>query len=42
MLVTPSPKERCRNRESEEKVTRMIKGRENSYEERLKKTDYFF
>lgn len=33
MLVTPSPKERCRNGGSEEKLTRMIKGMENLYEE---------
>lgn len=37
MLVTPSQKERCRNRGGEEKVTRMINGRENSYKERLKR-----
>lgn len=37
MLVTPLPKQRCRNGGSEEKVTRMIKDMENSYEERLKR-----
>lgn len=37
MLVTPSLKERCKNGGSEEKVTSMIKGMENSYEERLKR-----
>lgn len=37
MLVTPSPKRQHRNGGSKEKVTRMIKGMENSYEERLKR-----
>lgn len=37
MLVTPSPKECCRNGGSEDKVTGMIKGMENWHEERLKK-----
>lgn len=37
MLVTPSPKGQHRNGGSREKVTRMIKGMENSYEERLKR-----
>ena len=37
MLVTPSLKERCRNGRSEKKTTRMIKGMEKSYEERLKR-----
>lgn len=37
MLVNPLPKGQCRNGGSKEKVTRMIKGMENSYEERLKR-----
>lgn len=37
MLVTPSPKGQGINGESKEKVTRMIKAVENSYEERLKR-----
>lgn len=37
MLVTPLPKGQHRNGGSKEKVTRMIKGMENSYEERLRR-----
>lgn len=37
MLVTLLLKEHCRNEGTEENVTRMIKGMENSYEERLKR-----
>lgn len=37
MLVTPTPKGQHRNAGSKGKVTRMIKGMENSYEERLRR-----
>lgn len=37
MLVTPLPKGQGRNGGSEEKVTRVIKGMENSCEDRLKR-----